>query len=91
MKQRDSNGRFLPGHKFASEGGKARAEKLSAHRRREIASKGYKAMVSKYFNGNKAAANAWLAAKGLFTQDGAARDYDWRFQYPDPGPHPAHS
>ena len=34
---RDSRGRFVAGHGFAAAGGRARAERLSPERRREIA------------------------------------------------------
>jgi hypothetical protein len=87
---RDGNGRFLPGHPFASKGGKARAKKLPAWRRKAIAIQGYWAMVRKHFDGNPAAANAWLAKAGQHAQDAAAREGGWLFQFPDPGPHPAH-
>jgi hypothetical protein len=88
MSNRDANGRFLPGNEIASAGGKARAEKLPAWRRREIARKGFQAMVDQHFNGDRGKATRWLAATGLHTLDEAARDRDWFYQFPDPGPHP---
>jgi hypothetical protein len=87
---RDKNGRFLKGNPLASKGGQARAEKLPAWRRKEIAQKGFQAMVVKHFNGDRGKATRWLAATGRHALDGMARENDWFFQFPDPGPHPAH-
>lgn len=48
---RDSKGRFIAGNTFSSQGGKARAQKLSKRRRRQIAKAGWAAFVTKYFDG----------------------------------------
>lgn len=82
---RDEKGRFLAGNIHAIAGGHARARLLPAHRRTEIARRGYHAMVQQHFNGDYARANQWLIKKGLHAQDPAP----WNGTFPDPGPHPA--
>jgi hypothetical protein len=84
--ERDENGRFLPGHRWASEGGQARAKKLSARRRREIAARGFQAIVDKRFGGDREAAKEWLVKKGQWANDQHFHEYLQVF--PDPGPMP---
>ncbi len=60
MNDRDAAGRFTRGNEHASAGGRARAEKLSPARRREIARAGFAALSVLYFDGSKRAAAAWL-------------------------------
>lgn len=87
MTDRLPNGRFAPGNSLSSLGGQQRAVKLTKDELSTIARKGYEAMVNRHFNGDRAAANKWLTAKGLAAQDSEyTRFY---YQFPDPGPHPA--
>lgn len=88
MSNRDANGRFATGNQIASKGGKARAKKLPKWRRKAIAIMGYWAMVRKHFGGDPNKANEWLIKTGQHAQDAAAREGNWLYQYPDPGPHP---
>jgi hypothetical protein len=84
--ERDENGHFLPGHRWASKGGQARAKKLTAQRRREIAAKGFQAVVDKRFGGDREAAKGWLVKKGHWAND---QHYPPSFQvFEDPGPMP---
>ena len=86
LKQRDSQGRFLPNNSLASKGGQARAATLPAHRRSEIAREGYQAMVAKWFNGDHKRAKEWFIRKGRFVTD----PFPGNGYSSDPGPHPAH-
>lgn len=83
---RDEKGRFLAGNAHAVAGGHARARSLPAHRRADIARRGYHAMVQKHFKGDYARANQWLIQKGLHAQD----PFPQNGAFPNPGPHPAH-
>jgi general stress protein YciG len=84
--ERDENGHFLPGHRWARKGGQARAEKLSAQRRREIARKGFDALVAKRFSGDRDAAKEWLVKKGQWAND---QHYPPELRvFEDPGPMP---
>lgn len=84
--ERDEQGRFLPGHRWASKGGQARARALTPERRREIARLGWRALVKRRFNGDAKAAKAWLTAKGLAALD---QDMSPELQkFDDPGPMP---
>jgi hypothetical protein len=84
--ERDENGRFLPGHRWAARGGQARAEKLTARERKAIARKGFDALVTSRFGGDRKAAKEWLVAKGLAALD-AHYDPVLR-KWEDPGPMP---
>ena len=66
---RDARGRFTTGNTAASAGGRARAAKLSARRRRQIARQGYRAMVAKCFHGDERAQRAYFAALGLWNSE----------------------
>lgn len=66
---RDEKGRFTHGNTFASAGGRARAEKLSRLRRRQIARMGYRAMVDKHFLGDFRAQRAYFAALGVWNSE----------------------
>jgi hypothetical protein len=84
--ERDENGQFLPGNRWASQGGQARAKKLTAKERTAIARKGFDALVAKRFGGDRDAAVAWLTAKGQWANDQHFHEYLQVF--PDPGPMP---
>jgi hypothetical protein len=84
--ERDENGHFLPGHRWATKGGQARAAKLSAKQRKAIARKGFNALVAKRFGGDREAAVAWLTAKGQWAND---QHYPSALQvFQDPGSMP---
>ena len=55
-------------------GGLARAARLSPARRREIAARGFQALVEKRFGGDRRAAIEWLVAAGLAAQDRQLRE-----------------
>lgn len=80
---RDTKGRFLPGHPWASKGGEARAAKLTRQRRQEIARSGFQALADRHFDGDRRAAGQWLSAKGLHVLD--ARMYPNHVAFEDPG------
>lgn len=87
--QRDKRGRFAKGNIISHRGGTARARKLSAERRKEIARMGYEAMVQKHFKGDFAEANNWLRRKALWAQDRQWQQLGLLYIESDPGPHPA--
>ncbi len=90
MADRDSKGRFTKGNKWASAGGKARARALTPQRRSEIAALGFQAMADKWFDGDRERAKKWLTDMGKWVQDEPARTQHYWYQFPHPGPHPAH-
>ena len=65
-RQRDARGRFAPGNRISSAGGKARAAKLSRRRRRAIARKGFRAMLRKHWAGDARAHARYWAEMGRF-------------------------
>ncbi len=67
-------------------GGIARAAKLAPARRREIAKRGFQALVEKRFGGDRRRAIDWLVAKGLATLDADFPPPLRKFF--DPGPMP---
>jgi hypothetical protein len=71
---------------ISSRGGRARAAKLSADRRRDIARMGWLALVERRFAGDAQAAREWLRAKGLWANDQSLPPEIRRFR--DPGPMP---
>jgi hypothetical protein len=64
-RQRDANGRFVTNNQIAREGGRARAQVLTARRRRAIARKGYRTMVRRHFGGDRTAQARYFAALGI--------------------------
>ena len=62
MTGRAPNGRFTAGNAWASVGGRARAAKLSAGQRQEIARLGFEALVAR-FDGHKGKAVRFLIAR----------------------------
>ncbi len=62
-------GQFQPGNEFARLGGQARAARLSKRRRREIARRGWDAMVERHFAGDQIAAKHYLAALGTWNSE----------------------
>lgn len=75
---RDARGRFVRGNGVASDGGRARAAKLTPRRRRQIARKGRAALVRKHFHGDDRAQRHYLAALGAYAYEVAAGAYDPR-------------
>lgn len=69
MMSRDSKGRFTQGNEFASTGGKARAQKLSRRRRRQIARRARAAMVNRHFLGDDRAQRDYFAALGVWNYE----------------------
>jgi hypothetical protein len=61
------------GNAYASMGGRARAAKLDADRRREIAQSGLQGLADKNFAGDVAAAAAWLSSQGSKVPDRGKR------------------
>lgn len=91
MTGHDDRGRFTRGNREASAGGRARAARLPPARRREIARAGWHALVVLRFNGDPAAAGAWLGKLGAFSAERAAYGGTWMYRpdlWPDPGPMP---
>lgn len=60
-------------------GGIARAEKLSAERRRAIARMGWEALVRRRFGGDRDAAKAWLVGAGRFASRPTTAEQCLRF------------
>lgn len=54
----------------------------------QIGKRGYETTVARYFDGDRKAANEWLAATGRWAIDREITSYGRKF--PNPGPHPAH-
>ncbi len=63
-----ANGQFELCNGYGFRGGRARAEKLSPERRREIAAMGFQALADKHFKGNRQEAKEWLFYAGVLTQ-----------------------
>jgi hypothetical protein len=84
--ERDERGRFVHGNSFAARGGQARARKLPPDRRQAIARKGFQALVTRRFDGDRQAAINWLTAKGHAANDQHYAPELRKFQ--DPGPMP---
>lgn len=61
--------KFTNNNSFASKGGKARAERLSAERRREIARRARAVMVSRHFGGDDLAQRAYFAELGVYNYE----------------------
>lgn len=66
---RDARGRFTRGNMAAAAGGLARAAKLSARRRREIAAAGRAAQVEKWFLGDDQGQRRYMAQLGAWVYD----------------------
>jgi hypothetical protein len=66
---RKRRGQFRPGNEFARLGGLARAASLSKRRRRDIARRGWDAMVAKCFLGDQIAAKHYLAQLGTWNSE----------------------
>jgi hypothetical protein len=85
--ERNNKGQFAPGNRFAAQGGQARARRLSARRRQEIARQGWAAMVDKHFAGDEQAAKAWWGAIGKWASDvSAGYAGTWMQAFSHPGP-----
>lgn len=54
-----------------------------------IGKRGYQTTVARYFDGDRQAANEWLAKTGRWAIDREVTTYGRKF--PSPGPHPAHN
>ena len=79
---------FQPGNAFASIGGRTRAQKLSAERRRDIARSGFEATTQKHFAGDAKRHVQWFIDSGLATQD--ANYPNWMRVWRKATPHPKH-
>ncbi len=80
-----ANGQFELCNGYGFRGGRARAEKLSPERRREIAAMGFQALADKYFKGDRRKCRDWLVDAGILTQL-FGREYMRRTHpLPDPG------
>jgi len=73
MSEHRPDGRFAPGNTTARQGGQARAARLTAERRQEIARLGWQALVERHFDGDTARAadyigrlGAWAAERGAY-------------------------
>jgi hypothetical protein len=90
------NGRFAPANTLSIQGGHARAAVLDPDRRREIARSGglagFRALVDRYFDGDLAAAKAYIAKRGAWAAEHTAyagTSIYHPFAFPHPGPLPA--
>jgi hypothetical protein len=70
-------------------GGLAVVAKYGPAHMSQIGKRGYQTTVIRYFDGDRQAANEWLAAKGAFVTDEGYRKMGLG-KFRDPGPHPAH-
>lgn len=61
--------KFQPNNKHAAAGGRARARKLSARKRKQIARSGWLALVQKRFHGDEAIAKEYMRALAKFHGD----------------------
>ncbi len=61
--------RFQKGNTYASRGGRARAQKLSAEERKEIARAGRQAVVEKIFEGDAEAQRQWWRELSLYNYE----------------------
>ncbi len=66
---RDARGRFAPGNQVSSQGGRARAAKLSPRRRKAIARKGYRTMVTRHFGGDQVAQRKYFGELGVYNYE----------------------
>lgn len=74
---RDDKGRFMAGNPYAAAGGRARAERLSPARRREIAQAGFRALVERHFDGDRELAKRYIGEVGAWAGD-AYRGTRWQ-------------
>lgn len=70
--ERDARGRFTRNNTISSQGGRARAQALTARRRRAIARKGYRVMLRRHFGGDRTAQARYLAALGVHNYEAMA-------------------
>ena len=64
-----TNRGFQPGNPYAALGGRARAERLPAKRRRAIAQEGWRGRVQRQFGGDEQAAKEYMAELGRWAGD----------------------
>lgn len=64
---RTTRGRFDLCNSHSFKGGRARAEKLSPERRREIAQAGFQGLADRHFKGDRRKAAEWLRSAGVLT------------------------
>lgn len=83
---RKTDGRFDLCNPYCFKGGRARAEKLTPERRREIAKMGFAALVEKRFGGDRLAARLYLGLLGAWASDAPYRDLFPKFPHPGPVP-----
>lgn len=70
-------------------GGLALVAKYGSAHMSQIGKRGYQTTVERYFDGDRKAANEWLAKMGRFVADAGYRKLGLG-KFPNPGPHPAH-
>lgn len=75
-RQRDERGRFVANNRISSAGGRARAQRLTARRRRAIARKGYKAMVRRHWGGDSRAQRRYFAELGAWQYEVQSGAYE---------------
>lgn len=81
-RSKDPHGRFTAGNDYATQGGRARAEKLPPERRREIARAGFRALVERRFDGDWEMAKRYVGEVGAWGSD-VYRGTPWqRFTHP---------
>jgi hypothetical protein len=90
MTQRDERGRFIRGNQIARAGGRARAERLTPERRREIARAGWEGFVNQRFGGDADAARRWFAELGGWVAENIHGELFGRFEHPGPCPEKRH-
>jgi hypothetical protein len=76
MSERTPAGRFAPGNTTASQGGQARAARLSATRRQAIARLGWQALVERHFDGDTARAADYIGRLGAWAAERLRRQPD---------------
>ena len=86
MNGRNQAGLFVRGNPWASQGGRARAERLTPQQRRAIARQGFAAFVERRFGGDREAAVSWLGTLGAWASDAPYRDRFPVFDHPGPCP-----
>jgi hypothetical protein len=83
---RKKDGRFDLCNPYSFRGGRARAEKVTPERRREIAALGFATLVEKRFGGDATAAKIYIGLLGAWASDAPYRDLFPVFPHPGPMP-----
>lgn len=90
MSDHDPRGRFTQNNRAAERGGQARAAKLPAARRREIARLGWQALVEQRFAGDAQRAGEYIGQLGAWAAERSAYAGSPLYQpaWEHPGPLP---